>query len=103
MTSLKEQPPLRFFAPSHICIDLDGTYTPVAEMASADTKHRIVGQLMAHAPQMLECLRSCERVFVGWVHDENPHGDLQPGESPDFDAATLMLESVRSVINNATR
>jgi hypothetical protein len=50
---------------------------------------------------LLEVLQSCENIFKGWVHDANPHHDIEPGESIELDAATSALEMVRNAITRA--
>lgn len=61
----------------------------------------IVLRYNAHE-KLVEALESCKRVFEGWCHDANPHGDLKLGESADFDAAVSMLGMVCHAIALST-
>lgn len=58
---------------------------------------------MPHLPLQLAALRGCRNVFQGWLHDADPHRDLEPGESADRDAAAGMLELVEAAITEAEK
>lgn len=51
--------------------------------------------------ELIEVLESCENVFLAWMEDENPHLDLEPGDSASFDAAKIMFDSVRAALKIA--
>jgi hypothetical protein len=75
-------------------------FRDVGAQAADDYAELIVRAVNSHQ-ELLEALQSCENIFKGWVHDANPHHDIEPGESIELDAATSALEMVQAAIAKA--
>jgi hypothetical protein len=78
----------------------DGTPcgTPICSLPKSK---EALAALIAAAPDLLAFAQRALRIFLAWQHDANPDGDLQPGESADFDAATLNVEAARAALAKA--
>ena len=48
--------------------------------------------------RLRETLTRCRSVFVGWLEDADPSGELAQGESADKDAAMLMLNLINETL-----
>lgn len=56
---------------------------------------------VAALTRLVHLAKYAERIFAGWMHDENPHGDLQRGESLGYDAACEMHEEAAEAFRTA--
>ena len=55
----------------------------------------------AALPQLLQTLEYARRCASAAMLDANPHGDLEPGDSPALDAATLERDTYRAALTAA--
>lgn len=63
-----------------------------------DKANKANAQLVLKVEQAQKALIRCRSVFVGWLEDADPRGELVQGESADRDAAVLMLDLINETL-----
>ena len=73
----------------------------IARLETDDAETQANARLIAASPELLEACKLALKVFKGWSIDANPDHDLKPGDSAEYDAANIMIETMQAAISKA--